>query len=888
MSPGEASDNRYDFRLDRFQLEAMRAIDDGAHVVVAAPTGSGKTVVAEYAIDRALRRRERSFYTAPIKALSNQKYRDLVAFHGAESVGLLTGDNVINANASIVVMTTEVLRNMIYGRSSALDGLGLVVLDEVHFLQDTYRGPVWEEVIIHTPPAVKLVCLSATIGNTAQLTEWIQAVRGPAVAILEQRRPVELTSYYLVGDRARNRLDLLPVFVDGQANPAAARIDSLGAGGRSRSGPSNRPARARQSERRLYTPGRVETVELLAEHKMLPAVYFIFSRKQCREAAQVCLDAGLRLTTGDEQARIAEIVTSRLSGIDPDDLEVLEYASFVAQLASGIAAHHAGMVPPFKEVVERCFAEGLVKVVFATETLAVGINMPARSVVIEKLTKYTGEHHEFLTPGEYTQLTGRAGRRGIDDAGYAVVSWSPFVRFDRVATLVASRSFHLRSAFRPTYNMAANLVRNYDPDQARHLLKMSFAQFQADSEIVKLEARLERQRLRIDDLVEQAQSPYGDIWAYRAARDEARSAGARTSIDAALDAFKPGAVIWINRGKYAGPAVVVSRSARSKGTKVAAVTAQATLVQLTAANFTAPPEHIGSISVPHAYQPDRPSYRKDVARRLARTTLDRRRRPSSLERSRAADEMAVDPVENDPDLRQRIRAAGEAERVRREIAEAERRLDERNASLATEFDSVLDVLTEYGYVEMDGRGSTWSLTGSGAVLARLFHETELLVVECLKAELFEGLGAADLAGLLSVFVYEHRSPEPPPPAWFPSADVKSRWRAIARISDGLAAAERSRGLVVHRAPDPTFLPVAFAWVAGEGFAEVVADEDLSGGDFVRTMKQLVDLARQIGVVAEVPSVRRAAGQVAEAAFRGVVADAAVGDESDQAPIGESG
>ncbi|MBA3803488.1 MAG: DEAD/DEAH box helicase, partial [Acidimicrobiia bacterium] len=222
----------YEFSLDPFQREAIAAIDDGAHVVVAAPTGSGKTVIAEHAIDRALRSGARAFYTAPIKALSNQKYRDLAAFHGPERVGLLTGDHVVNGDAPVVVMTTEVLRNMIYAASPALAELGLVVLDEVHFLQDTYRGPVWEEVIIHTPSTVQLVCLSATIGNVAQLTEWIGAVRGPAVAVVETERPVELTSFYLARDRARDRLVLEPIFRDGQANPAAAKLDAdAGAGG---------------------------------------------------------------------------------------------------------------------------------------------------------------------------------------------------------------------------------------------------------------------------------------------------------------------------------------------------------------------------------------------------------------------------------------------------------------------------------------------------------------------------------------------------------------------------------------------------------------------------------------------------------------------------------
>ena len=868
----------YEFSLDPFQREAIAAIDDGAHVVVAAPTGSGKTVIAEHAIDRALRSGARAFYTAPIKALSNQKYRDLVAFHGPERVGLLTGDHVVNGDAPVVVMTTEVLRNMIYAASPALAELGLVVLDEVHFLQDTYRGPVWEEVIIHTPATVQLVCLSATIGNVAQLTEWIGAVRGPAVAVVETERPVELTSFYLARDRARGRLVLEPIFRDGQANPAAAKLDAdAGAGGWS-GGRRSRPSRPRAIDRKVSVPGRVETVELLAARDMLPTVYFIFSRRQCAEAANAAFLAGLRFTDDTARRRIAAIVDARLGSLDGEDLDVLDVDTFVAQLDAGIAAHHAGMVPPFKDVVERCFAEGLVKVVFATETLAVGINMPARTVVIEKLTKFTGDHHESLTAGEYTQLTGRAGRRGIDARGHAVVPWSPFVRFEQVATLAASRSFQLRSAFRPTYNMAANLIRNYEPDEARHLLTMSFAQFQADREIVTLEARLERLRRRHNELRDAAESSYGDIWVYRESTSRAERRREHDDIDVSLEALRPGSVIWVNRGKYAGPGVVISRSRRATGWRVSTITAQATLVTLDAEHFTSAPDVLGRVDLPRATQPDRPAYRKDVARRLRRVDVDppQRSRRSGRSARRSTDD-GIDPVETDPDPRQRLRAAGDADRVGRDIVAAERRLAARNSSLAREFDSVLDLLTELGYVELQSAGERWRLTEWGSVLARVFHESELLVVECLRAGVLTGLDAPSLGALLSVFVYEHRSPDPPPPPWFPSKGFERRWQTIVGISDRLAASEQRRTLMVHRPPDPTFVALAYGWIAGESFADVVETEDLSGGDFVRTMKQVIDLARQVATVIGDADVAKVARRAAEVARRGVVADSAVSE-----------
>ena len=426
------------------------------------------------------------------------------------------------------------------------------MLDEVHFLQDTYRGPVWEEVIVHLPAHVQLVCLSATVSNTAELAAWIQTVRGPTTPVVELRRPVHLHDRYLVGDRTNDRMHFLETFEGGRPNPEAIKLDASAV--RSRLARNERVTRG-SGRRVLYTPGRVETVDLLDQRGLLPAIVFIFSRNQCEEAARACLTAGLRLTSGPERDRIREIVGARLEGIGDEDLAVLGYGQFLAQLEAGIAAHHAGMVPAFKEVVEACFVEGLIKAVFATETLAVGINMPARTVVIEKLTKFTGDHHEMLTAGEYTQLTGRAGRRGIDDEGHAVVLWSPFVSFEQVAALAASRTFHLRSAFRPTYNMAANLVGTYTTEQAHHLLNLSFAQYQSDRDVVRLEARLDRVRSQLDAARTAAVSPYGDIWDYRRSLDEIRSRrrGATTSCRWAWRGCVPARSCSPPRGGSAGP-----------------------------------------------------------------------------------------------------------------------------------------------------------------------------------------------------------------------------------------------------------------------------------------------------------------------------------------------
>ena len=868
------------FELDSFQVRALDAIDAGRSVLVAAPTGSGKTVVAEYAVGLALARGGKAFYTTPLKALSNQKYGDLVRRHGAHQVGLLTGDNSINGDAPIVVMTTEVLRNMIYAASPALEGLRFVVLDEVHYLENAWRGPVWEEVIIHTPLDVDLVCLSATVSNAEEFADWIQTVRGSAEAIIEERRPVELHHLYLLGDRDSDALVMLPTFVDGQPNADASALDDKWA---------RTPATTRRRGRpRYYTPRRAEVVDALGERGMLPAIYFIFSRAACNDAVRYCLNDGLRLTTPDERAQIRAIAEAKVESLSDEDLRVLEYGTWLAGLEAGLAAHHAGMVPPFKEAVEACFAAGLIKVVFATETLALGINMPARTVVIEKLTKFTGERHEFLRPGDYTQLTGRAGRRGIDEVGYAVVLWSPFVPFDQVAGLASKRTYALTSAFRPTYNMAANLVRRYPADQAHHLLNLSFAQYRADGDVVRLETQLERAAAQVAEARAVANCDRGDIEAYRRLSAAARQAARvrpthRADVIAALDAIKPGDVLVVPGGPAGGRVAVVSTARRRGGEiRVAAVTTAGRRLALTERDFPAPPRPVGRVTLPAPFQPRSRSFLDGVAAALREVKVRTdglvgvasgavAGRSSSGQSALALAEAAeAHPCAGCPDLRNHVRAAERADRLAAEAMRLERSIRSRTESLARQFDRVLRVLEAWGYV--DG----WQLTEAGERLARIYHECDLLVAEALATELLDDLDPAALAGLVSAFTYEARGPGgSAPAAWFPSRRVRERWHGLEQLAADLNRTEQDAGLPVTRTPDAGFLPLAYAWAAGEELAQVMADEEMSGGDFVRNIKQLIDLLRQLGDLAPVPGTAAAARQGADRVFRGVVSASSV-------------
>jgi ATP-dependent RNA helicase HelY len=858
----------YPFELDDFQERAAAALAAGQSVLVAAPTGAGKTVVADHAVLEALATGGKVFYTTPIKALSNQKFNDYVRLHGAANVGLLTGDNSINGDAPIVVMTTEVLRNMIYAASSALDGLQYVVLDEVHYLQDAYRGPVWEEVIIHLPRSVRLVCLSATVSNAEEIADWISTVRGPTAAIIEEKRPIELRHLYMAGDRTSDRVHLLPTLVDGHANPEATRLDADAV-----RGPRQR-GRSVGGHKQLFTPNRLDVIERLESERMLPAIYFIFSRAACEDAVTRCVDSGMRLTSPEERTRIRSICEDHTSALTDDDLDVLRYDRWITGMEAGVASHHAGMVPPFKEAVEACFTAGLIKVVFATETLALGINMPARSVVIEKLSKFTGERHELLTPGQYTQLTGRAGRRGIDDLGFAVVLWSPFVTFEQVANLVSTRSFAISSSFRPTYNMAANLVRRYPPDQAHHLLNLSFAQYQADRDIVRLETRIENADERLTRARAAMACERGDAEAYlelqrRLQERLARRPSRARDIEAQLSKLKPGDVFRAPGGRSGGPAVVLSASWRRGGMQVRALTARRARLTLTAQDFDDPPERIGEVEVPEPYQPNSASFQKEVAGRLARVRFDR----SAADQADEEDDPELreltalvehHPVASCRELDQHRRAWTQIGRVERERASLERQVTGRSASLARQFDRVLQVLERWDY--LDG----WSLTAKGERLSRIYHEADLLIAECLEHGALDGLDAPTLAGLASTFTYETRGPGDGPAPWFPSRDARARWSDIEMLHGQLRDLEEESRLTVTRAPDPGFVGLATSWAAGEDLGEVLEDQDLSGGDFVRNVKQLIDLLRQLGDVAPEVETGRAARQAADALFRGVV------------------
>jgi ATP-dependent RNA helicase HelY len=850
-------DNRCDFELDSFQVNAMDALDRDDSVLVVAPTGAGKTLVGEYAVHAALMSGNRAFYTTPMKALSNQKFNDLSETYGQDNVGLLTGDNVINGDAPIVVMTTEVLRNMIYAQSSALNRLQYVVLDEVHYLQNAYRGPVWEEVIIHTPPEVTLVCLSATVSNAEELSDWIRTVRGSTVAIIEERRPVELQHHYLAAPRRNAPPQMIPTFTKkGKANPKGIELDP----------PKHLPPWKRTQKHRPRPPARADVVELLEQRNMLPAIYFIFSRNGCEDAVSQCINANILLTTPEETLEIRQIAENAVAALAPEDLEVLEYNRWLKALERGIAAHHAGMVTPFKEAVEECFSRGLTKAVFATETLALGINMPARTVVVEKLSKFTGERHQQLTPGEFTQLTGRAGRRGIDELGHAVVLWSNYVTFDQVAKLAAARTYKLTSSFRPTYNMAANLIQRYQPNTARHLLNLSFAQFLNDADIVRLEARLDNIGQSIDTARTESVCELGDVGQWRAehlnpvrevAEDEDTEAS-RKDIAEAVGNLEPGDIINGPASQSATPLLIISTTQRrSQYSRLGVLDPDGHRFTLNVGDFQKAPVPVHALALPKPYNPSNKDFIKRALERFAADLGDV-----------PVDGPATGPGAC-PEIRKHLEAFDALEVLDEEHSALEKRIKGRSESLARQFDRVLAVLEHFEYT------NGWALTDAGVVLSATYHESDLLVAECNRRGHFDGLNAAELAAVVSFLTFEARGPGGrEDAAVFPTKTVRKCFAAIEATWQQISSAELDNSLPMTRSPDAGFCNHAYNWAEQVDLQEMLGDDEaMSGGDFVRNTRQLIDLLAQIGNTAVDPATGVTAREAVLALNRDVVAAA---------------
>ena len=668
---------------------------------------------------------------------------------GEEKVGLLTGDTNINSEAAVVVMTTEVLRNMLYASPGALHDLGFVVMDEVHYLADRFRGAVWEEVLIHLPDSVQVVSLSATVSNAEEFGDWLQAVRGSTEVVLSENRPVPLYQHVLFGNR------LLDLFgSDSKVNPEIlvlekeaarkTRVSYQGKGHKS-AREWRKPESFQQGSRQL---GRAEVIDKLNREGMLPAITFIFSRAACAAAVKQCVDAGLVLTNSEERSAIREVAFAKTNHIPEEDLSVLGFHEWLDALEKGIAAHHAGMLPTFKEVVEELFQKGLVRAIFATETLALGINMPARTVVLEKLSKWNGESHVTITPGEFTQLTGRAGRRGIDIEGNAVVLWNRDTDSASLAGLASTRTYPLRSSFKPTYNMTINLISQLGATRARTSLEASFAQYQADKAVVGLSKQIHKNTEAIEQLRENVTCHLGDFLEYTNIKEELRD------LEKSL----------------------------SKNSKKKRAIAELRIIEL--------------------------------------------RR-----------ELRAHPSHGCADREKHARLADRASRLIRENRGLQERVSNRTDVIARRFDLVQIMLKELGYLEAN------TITPPGRLLAKIYGETDLLISELVRKEILIGLNATELVSVLSSLVYEARRDESPK---IPHGKVQDVLSQMVGVWQDIHERELDLGLEPMREPDFGFCFSSYRWASGHSLSSIVRGTDMTVGDFVRSMKQIIDLLRQLG------------------------------------------
>ncbi|TFV82289.1 DEAD/DEAH box helicase [Microbacterium sp. dk485] len=776
------------FELDDFQIAGCQALEEGRSVLVAAPTGAGKTIVGEFAVHLAMQEPgEKAFYTTPMKALSNQKFRELVDVYGPDEVGLLTGDTNINGSARIVVMTTEVLRNMLYADSSALRGLRYVVMDEVHYLADRFRGAVWEEVIIHLPPSVRLVSLSATVSNAEEFGDWLDTVRGDTQVIVSEVRPVPLEQHVLV------RGDLLPLF-DDRAGVATAQVNQELLRIRSGSGATyenNRRSQAYRSGRQAGTipqgrrgprPGqrpvrsanfqrferldRPQVVDLLARSNLLPAIFFIFSRAGCDGAVQQVRRANLRLTTAEERQEIREIVEERTRTLREEDLAVLGFWEWRDNLERGVAAHHAGLLPAFKEVVEELFQRKLVKAVFATETLALGINMPARTVVLEKLEKFNGEARVAITSGEYTQLTGRAGRRGIDVEGHAVIQWTEGLDPQSVAALASRRTYPLNSSFRPTYNMAVNLIDQFGRSRAREILESSFAQFQADRAVVGLARQVREAEESLAGYEQAMTCDRGDFREYSAIRRE--------------------------------------------------------LSDLEKLN------------------------RRDAT--ASRVTREKRQRELQSLRKR----MQRHPAHSCPDRENHARWAERYWKLKRSTDKLRSQIRSRTGTVARTFDRVVDVLTELQYVVVDDDGTTRLTPAGRTMRRIYGQRDLLVAESLRRGLWSGLDAPAMAAIACSLVYEPRRDDAGPGEHGLPRGVFRPALDATQTLWQELDDLEREHRLPGTEPIAAGLAGAMHQWARGGPLDQVLVDADMAAGDFVRWAKQTIDLLDQLSLVADGP------------------------------------
>ena len=856
---------RYAFPLDDFQLEAIRAIQADQSVIVSAPTGAGKTLVAEFAIMAALERGVRIAYTTPLKALSNQKFGDFTRAYGEERVGILTGDVKVNPHAPVVVMTTEILRNALYG--SGFDNLGYIVLDECHYMGDEGRGTVWEEIIISAPKDVALVGLSATVANVKEIADWISLVHRPIVAIAHPRRPVPL--HYSVADLAGQIHEMDDV------RRGRARV--VGDEPRGPDDPS------RWYTRRVVDP--TVLIEALDQRRWLPAIYFIFSRAGCERAMEDVLGSSRPLITREQRREVDESIAQALADSPAIGESSLSQSVFRG-LRIGVALHHAGILPGLKRLIETLFERGLCRVVFATETMSLGIHMPARAVALQSLTKRTDRGFRSLTHNELTQMAGRAGRRGIDPEGQCVMALDARDGLPDLLKVVDGSPEPIESRFKLGYGSVAALISTgAATDVIRRRIESSFGQYQNLKRIREMEAEIRS----LETALEAARgytAPCGDfarIGRYRRARQEvdarrqATGRGGRRGERSPIEA-EPGRLALVRR-KGAPSLAVVLRVHAIRGHRVLldALLPHGAVVRLKSGLikrifWATPPLHVPR-DLQRGGRPDNRGLKvlADQVERLPLPELMERERSHGPEATLASIECHRCPWGATPNCDHAWR---EIERLSERLSQRRQGLESFRGAYWQEFLRVAEVLEQFGALHER------ELEPKGRLIASLRHENELLVAEAVWRRLFEDTTLAEAAALCSALLEESRSGEPMIARTFlkRQGKLKRKLDNLIGLADAVFQAQRARHLGMPISVQPGFMPAVYRWASGDDDWSGIVEASFGGheGDLIRAMRRLIDLLRQLADSPELPVVTtRLLAQAARTIDRGIVLESAL-------------
>jgi superfamily II RNA helicase len=847
---------RYRFPLDDFQLRAIAAILDGKSVIVSAPTGAGKTLVAEFAIHAALHRGRRIAYTTPLKALSNQKYADFVRQWSAEQVGILTGDVKVNPRAPVVVMTTEILRNMFY--SGGLDGLDTVVLDECHYMGDEGRGTVWEEIIVNCPKDVALVALSATVRNVDEIADWIGLVHRPIVAITHPQRPVPLQ--YLVAD------------LSGEIHTYdAVRQGKVRLLGEEREGGYH--DRGRWYTRRVVDP--TVMLDELESRGWLPAIYFIFSRAGCERAMETVLAEGKPLLSREQQRQVDEAIREQVAENPAIAESPLNQTIFQA-LGMGVGLHHAGILPTVKRFIELLFERGLCKVVFATETMSLGIHMPAKSVVLQSLTKRTDRGFRSLTHNELTQMAGRAGRRGIDPEGKCVMALDVRDGFEDIKRVVTGPAEPIVSQFKLGYGSVALLLSTgKDLPTIRRTVESSFGQYQSLKRIRALQVDVESLEMAVAD-GRRFDAPCGDfprIGRYRQARadvETARMVRGRSGRRGRAGEAEPGRLALVRRKSGAALGLIVGVDRRRHRDLIQVLLAHGGSIQVKEGNVKRVFWQTPPLFVPRDWEHRTRGLTEQMAR-LSVPELIEREKSHGPEGVLAAIECHRCPWGSQNRCEQAWKGLDGLER---QLAQKREMLDHCRNAYWQEFLRVVEVLERFGAVQHA------KLLAKGQLIAGLRHDNELLVAEMVDRGILADTTLAEAAALCSGLIEEARSGDAAVARLFlkKRPKIRRKLQELTALAGTIQEVQRHHGLPMPVSVSTGFMPSVFRWASGEDDWAAIVEESFGGheGDLVRAMRRLIDVLRQLAESPEVePVLAGLLGRAARVIDRGIVLESAL-------------